>query len=274
VVEVFRLPVVKDVLDAPDAELLLVTVQMQQVAALLPSLARHRAPTVGFLLNANPVPSEWAQALGGRLVLGFPAMLAGYRGDVVAYRTLPGFLRFAIITTLGPPAGHPPEPARALVRLLADARLPAAFSADMHSWLATHSALVTGLFAFTTGRLAERRSLRMSLTDARTVADSLAEGLDLAVTAGAQLVPRSVSLLRYVPSTLVASVFFGLSHIPWFERAVVDYAEHAGDEVRAMYEGLRARAGGSASPNLDRLCAHTAWTRGKDEHEARIAAGT
>lgn len=253
-IEALPLPAFQSVTEVPDAALLIVCVQTQQVEALLPALAAHTAERVAFLLNAHPVPPSWGAALGGRLVLGFPAMLAGYRDDVVGYRTLPAFLRFAIISTLGPARGHDGAGARALVQLLKQAELPAAYEGDMESWLATHSALVTGLMGYASARLAAGADLRMTWDDALRVARALGEALRLVKASGHALTPPQVAALTLLPAPVIAGSLWSVTQLPWFGQAVADYAEHGADEVRMLYAGLRSAAGASPSPNLDALC--------------------
>lgn len=248
------LPTFRSVSAVPEAELLFVCVQTHQVDPILGALAAHPAKQIAFLLNAHPVPRAWTDALGERLVLGFPAMLAGYRDDVVGYRTLPSWLRFVMISTLGPVRGAGGEGARRVVALLRAAGLAADYHDDMESWLASHSALVTGLMAFARGRLAAGRDLRMSWADALQVARSLAEALRLAQASGARLTPPQIAGLSLLPAAVLAPFLWSASHTPWFQKAVSDYVEHGGDEVRALYAGLRSAGGASASPNLDALC--------------------
>jgi len=246
--ETFRLPIVDDVSSA-DAELILVCTQMQQVDALLSSLRSHPAAAVCLLLNAYPVPERWSETLGERLVLGFPAMLAGYRGTTVRYKTLPAWLRFVMISTLGPARGAPAGRAKDMVRLFQSVGLATTFSPNMESWLGSHSALVTPLLGFAVARLG--RSMAMSWSDASTLARAMHEGLAVVKRQTGRLEPLNVAALPRIPSVAIASVFWSLSRLPWFERAVFDYAEHARDEVRAMHAGLRSD---DALPNLDRVC--------------------
>jgi len=252
--QVLRLPVVESVADAPNAELVFVTVQMPQVEAILPALVRHPARHICLLLNVHPLPASWTKALRERLILGFPSMLAGFRDDLVQYRTLPAWLRFAIITSLGPARGADAGPALEVAALLRASGLAADVHQDMESWLASHSALVVPLMAHASRCCLAGRSLQMSWEEAHCVARALKEALGLAQRAGATLTPANVAALPYVPSHATAATLWSLSRLPWFERAVFDYVEHAEHEVRAMYQGLRDGAGGTAAPNLDRLC--------------------
>ncbi len=263
--QVFSLPIAKDLASA-QGDLLIVCVQMQQVCELLPALARHPASRVCFLLNAHPVPASWADALGERLILGFPAMLAGYRDHAVTYTTLPRWLRFVMISTLGPARGHDGSRARDTVRLFNRVGLATTYSRDMESWLASHSALVTGLMGLANQR---QSSLRMAWHDALCVARALHESLDVVRASGATLTPANVLALRFTPTPAIASVFWSLSRMPWFERAVFDYAHHARDEVRTMYAGLHRHG---ATPNLDRLCADGAAPRER-LHDHRTPLG-
>jgi 2-dehydropantoate 2-reductase len=249
-VEVWPLSTVAEIDHLRDVALVIVATQMHQVESLLPALARQTA-NVCMLMNVHPLPESWS-VLGSRLVLGFPAMLAGYREDVVAYRTLPGWMRFAMINTLGPAPGADSRPAREAVALLHGAGLASTFYADMPGWLATHSALVTGLTAFACGRRRANMSMRMTSADAFTVARALREGLELARASGAKLAPGNIALLRFTPVAAIATTLWSLSRLPLFERAVFDYVDHAEGELCAMYLGLRA--GRLPSPNLDQLC--------------------
>lgn len=262
---VHRLPVVATVDEAKDAELLVVTVQMHQVEAILSGMGRHPAARVCFLMNVHPVPEAWVQVLGERLVLGFPAMLAGYRRGCVVYQTLPSWMRFAMISTLGPARGGDVAPARELVRLFADAGLAATSDPDMESWLASHSALMTPVMALAVQRIERKQPLVMSWADASAVGHALHESLRLARQAGARLTPSNVAALRAVPVIAIASSMWAVSRVPLFRRAVHDYAEHARDEVWAMYSGLKRAASDAGAPALDSLCLALGEPRGLSE---------
>lgn len=247
---VHRPPIAPRLTSLVPADLLIVAVQTQQVDALLPDLLRHPARTVVFLLNAHRVPPAWG-ALGERLVLGFPAMLAGPREGVIDYYALPSSLRLLMNTTFGPAPGQDGARAREVLSLFRAVKLASVYERDMSSWLGTHSALVTALLSAVCAHGV------LSWRQAHDVARALRESLEVVRAARVRIKPASLVPLRHLPPSLTALGLLAITRSALFQRAAQDYVQHGRDELRAMYRDLRASAHELAieTPYLDRVCA-------------------
>ena len=119
-------------------DVVLVTVRLDQLPSILPSLAaNHQIPTVLFLLN-NPDGMQRLEMLDPqRVLLGFPSIGGSRQGEVIRYAHHPALAQ----TTLGK------EDDRVTLRLrqIATAFKKAGFSivlnSDMQAWLKTHAVI-------------------------------------------------------------------------------------------------------------------------------------
>ncbi|MEO8974097.1 MAG: 2-dehydropantoate 2-reductase N-terminal domain-containing protein [Ktedonobacteraceae bacterium] len=124
-------------------DLVIVTVRLDQVASVLPSLAaNHSIPTVLFMLN-NPAgmqPLEMLEAQ--RIVLGFPGVGGTRQGEVVRY-----VLIRQQQTTIGEVDGQVTPRIQEIATLLRKAGFSVAPSPDIQAALKTHAVFVSCIAA-------------------------------------------------------------------------------------------------------------------------------
>lgn len=116
----------------------LVTVRMDQLASILPSLAaNHQIRTIVFMLNNPSGLQRLATIEPQRVVLGFPSVGGTREGEVVRYiliRQQP--------TTLGEVNGQVTPRLQQLAAAFKTAGFSVALSRDMQAWLKTHAIFV------------------------------------------------------------------------------------------------------------------------------------
>ncbi len=131
-----------DVLDVPAADvrydLIVVAVRSEQLTKTLPILAAlTNVPDVLFLGNIAGHRRHLIEALGDRVVLGFPGAGGVLDGAAVRY-VLIGQQK----TMLGEPSGAISSRARRLQAIFIDAGFPTRLTADIDAWLLGHLAFV------------------------------------------------------------------------------------------------------------------------------------
>ena len=125
-----------------DYDVALVTVRLDQLAGVLPSLRANRGiPTLLFMLN-NPVGlHDLVSDFGAdRVLFGFPGAGGALDGDVVRYALIP-----QQPTTLGEWSGRRTERVRMLADTFRESGFRTAISGDMDAWLKTHAFFVTAV---------------------------------------------------------------------------------------------------------------------------------
>jgi 2-dehydropantoate 2-reductase len=227
---------------APPVDVLFVTVRRQHADAVLGAVAASEAKQVVFVFNIAEDLTRFRDAVGAaRFAWLFPAMIAGFEGDVLVQSVLPGVLRPLQVTTMGGLADLPPPQLPALAQLLQRAGFPYAVCPDMASWLQTHAAFMASLIA--AAHLAGARG-HLTPEEARLVATGMGEGFAVVRRAGSQIVPTNMALLARLPTSVKAAAFGAAFRLMKVRSSFG--GQHARCEALAMFDDLIALAGGDA----------------------------
>ncbi|CAN5169468.1 hypothetical protein BH09ACT5_BH09ACT5_16070 [soil metagenome] len=121
-------------------DLILVLVRAQQVGAILETLAGLEGDVL-FLVNWAAGPGPLVEALGERVLLGFPAFGGGVLdGDVVRYGPSSPLTRL-VTMPIGEPDGSSTPRLGRIVELFRAAGIRAKAEPRMDAWLRTHAAV-------------------------------------------------------------------------------------------------------------------------------------
>ena len=238
-----------------EADLILVTVQRPHIDALMPALTAHPCPMICFMFNCSKIEPAWQEALGKRLVWGFPSALAGTREGIVNYLVLPGWLRFLQITTVGEAKGGDSVVAQSIVKVLNQAGIASTYHPDMESWLMTHTALMLPPMLIGRRKYESRANQALSWREARQIIQAQKECFRVVEASGGRVTPINMRLLKIVPALLGTLGIWMISKTPAYGRAVTDHVDHGQVEMLTMYDGIKSRAdsSGVAVPVLDAL---------------------
>lgn len=153
--------VVSDVEGQAPFDLVMVPVRSDQLAGVLPILTdMDDASDVLFFGNYPGRQDALLDALGSRVMLGFPAVGGTRVGPIVRYTPISQQR-----TMLGEPSGPATDRVRRLAETLRAATFPTSISARMNAWLLGHAAFIAPIGCALeladgdAGRLAEDRSL-------------------------------------------------------------------------------------------------------------------
>lgn len=183
-------------------ELTLVLVRAHQVDAVLDSLAGGGGDVL-FLLNWAAGAEPLVAALGGRVLLGFPAFGGGVMdGDVVRYRG-PSALDRLVTMPIGEPDGTISGRVAALVQMFRSAGIGAKPEPRMDAWLKTHAAFEVPL-GHAVKAAGGPKALAEEPERVRTMVRGIRQSLaDLPVAP----VPRGFGLLRTMPEGMLVPLF-------------------------------------------------------------------
>lgn len=233
-------------------DVILVTVRLDQLHSVLPTLAANRqVPTLLFLLNNPAGMRQFEQLDPQRVVPGFPAVGGVREGDVVHYITLR-----QVPTMLGEANGRVTPRLRQLAAIFKQAGFTVGLSPDMQTWLKTHAIMDMGIIAavMMTGR--KSAQLARSRRNVVMLVQAIREGLLALRALGTPLTPFSLTLLfLWLPSFLTVILIQSLLRT---RICVLGIDAHLGDdieEVRQMAREIMAQLLSSplATPTLNRL---------------------
>ena len=244
---------------------ILVPLQRQQVAPVLPVLAANRSSAVVFMVNTAAAYPEWARAVGEeRMMTGFPAAsgtrVPGPEGTAVEYFIARGPARFFQTAAFGEyrsPTGRPASITPRLERLVGAVRragIPAAASKNMEAWQKTHVLVVLAfacaLYAFG----CDARRLAGSREYVSLLLRALKEGFEALERTGTPVTPGKLRVLK-LPEGILVPVFRGLLRTRLAEAAMARHVAAAREEMGYLSRELEAvvERSGIETPALDRL---------------------
>jgi 2-dehydropantoate 2-reductase len=253
---VTRVPVI-NALDPQDSyDYILVIVRRNQVAALLPALARNGSPTIVFMGNNSSGPDEYTAVLGKeRVMMGFVFGAGRREGDVIRAWAPGGLVSRMLAAPFGEINGTITPRLLRLVGIFRRAGLNAATSPAISDYLATHAVLVALVGRLIIKHGYDTYALARSTTDLRLLVNGLRETLDVLRTLGYRIIPRSTSLMRIIPRFLLVSAFRTLFASKIGEVGAGWHCSQAPDEMQRLAEDLKALVdqSGLATPAIRKL---------------------
>jgi 2-dehydropantoate 2-reductase len=153
-------------------DLALIIVRRDQLASVVPELtANPHIPALLFMLN-NPIGStELLQAMGDRVMLGFPGAGGTREGNVVRYAMIP-----QQPTMLGEPDGKQTSRLRSVTKVFRASALKTQTHRDMDGWLKAHAFFVTAISGAIYLAGGDTRRLSENETTLRLMVQGVREG--------------------------------------------------------------------------------------------------
>jgi len=236
-------------LDSADRyDLVLVPVRSEQLTSTLPVLSSMRdGSDVLFFGNTAGRQAQLVQALGRRVLFGFPAAGGTREGSVVRY-VLIGQQQ----TMLGEPNGATTSRTRHLKTMLQDAGFPTTITANMDGWLLGHAAFVVpiacALYRVDTdaSRLAaDRDTLRLMVRATRQAFQALR-------TSGNNEIPANLrTLYLRLPAPFAVGYWRRVLAGPRGELWFAAHSRAAPEEMRALAADLQTAVGRTGRPAPD-----------------------
>ena len=235
---------ISDALKADDDyDIVLVTVQRSQIESVIPALAASACKRIMLMFNCASGANQWDVKLGAKRVFwGFPAALGEIIDDVTHYTLLPGFLRFAQITTLGRSSGLVDDPLREIESIFHAAGLPAVCTDNMDAWLKTHAAFMAPLIA--SGYIRDKRSgFHFTLSESKLITTAIKECFEVLRRFNIQSTPINMRMLGYVPVALFYPVLWLAFSSNFVKQALFGHAGHAAAEAEVLFREFEELAG-------------------------------
>lgn len=205
-------------------DLVLVTLQAQQVDAVLAGLQRSSAKWIQFMFN-NFDPELLRDAIGeDRCSFGMPFIQATVDSN--------GKLK----ATIGAAGQKSKMNHQGWVEIFKAAGLPSVFEPDMLLWLRCHVPLGAAFESVCVAGM--RRGGGASWVESLAIARGMQESFTLIQRLGYRLYPKGKSLLHASPAWMVASMLWFMSRIPSFRELLSTGV----NECRALVDALLANA--------------------------------
>jgi 2-dehydropantoate 2-reductase len=246
---VTRVPVI-NALDPQDSyDDILVIVRKNQVAALLPVLARNGSPAIVFMGNNLSGPDDYTAVVGkDRVMLGFVFGAGRREGDVIRAWAPRGLISRALATPFGEINGTITPRLVMLVDLFRRAGLHAETSPAISDYLATHAVQVAVVARLIIKHGCDTYALAHSTADLGLLVDGLRETLDILRALGYRIIPRSTSLMRIIPRFLLVAAFRALFASQIGEIGAGWHCSQAPDEMQRLADDLKALVDKSGLP--------------------------
>jgi 2-dehydropantoate 2-reductase len=212
-------------------DLVLVALRAHQVDAVLPAVSASAAAAVMFMFNTFEPLDHLRDSVGAaRFSFGFPAIVATLTDGALERRVFK-IPQITIVTD-----------AR-WAKVFSDAGIATKVKTDMHSWLRTHAAVIVPFMVLS--NVAHARGAGVTLREALTYARGMSEGFDVVRGLGNTITPRAINVVDYLPSPVVASLFWALSRM----KIVQQMGAQGAAESRVLIDAMTAAAP-SRTPTL------------------------
>jgi 2-dehydropantoate 2-reductase len=227
-------------------DVVLVTVRLDQLASILPSLAaNHQTPTVLFMLN-NPDGMPRLEMLDPhRVLLGFPSIGGSRQGEVIRYAHHAALAQ----TTLGKEDGRVTPRLRQLATAFKKAGFSVALNSDMQSWLKTHAVIdvcILAAVAMTQGNAAKLGRTRKHVV---MMVQAVHEGLRALQVQDIPITPLSMKvLLLWMPRWLAVLCWQYILQSSIATLALDPHVQGGLDEVSQMRRDTMAQLQKSPLP--------------------------
>jgi 2-dehydropantoate 2-reductase len=233
-------------------DIIIVAVRLDQVASVLPALvANKQTPTVLFLVN-NPLGIEQLmQALGQRVLLGFPGVGGTRRTEGMRY-----LLLRQQPTTIGEVDGRITARLQEIAAMLKAAGFPVAMSRMMEAWLKTHAVFVSCIAAAIIRADGDSVRLSRRRKDVVMLVKAIREGFTALQTLHMPIAPFNLKVIfTWMP------VWFAVLYWQYALRttigtlAMAPHANAARDEMSLLAQEVLKLIHSSSypTPTLDRL---------------------
>ncbi|HTX78144.1 MAG TPA: 2-dehydropantoate 2-reductase N-terminal domain-containing protein [Longilinea sp.] len=245
---VTQVPVINSLEPDDIYEYILVIVRKNQVADLLPVLARNRSPNVVFMLNNPSGPDEFVQALGKeRVMLGF--VFAGGRrfGNIV--RAIGEAGNPIGTNPLGELDGSVTPRLTRLVGIFCKAGFKAKTSTQMTDYLATHASMVAPFAHQLIKHGCDNHSLAHSGADLSLLIDAMREVPDVLEANGYKIVPAgNANSIKFIPKFILIPLLRLLLATRTAEVGGAWHCQQAPDEMHQLGVELMALVDKSGLP--------------------------
>jgi 2-dehydropantoate 2-reductase len=233
-------------------DMALIAVRWDQLSGILPELAANRTmPTVLFMLNNPGGSTRLTDALGDRVLLGFPGAGGTLQDHVVHYIMIP-----QQPTTLGEPNGSRSSRVQAVVETLRASGFQTQIDSDMNAWLVSHAFFVTAVSGaiYLAGGDCER--LSRSRAPLNLMVSGVREGFDAVRALGRPVHPFALRVLfSWLPRWYAASYWRRFFSKREAEYIFAGHVRHASGEMQSLAAECRILLGsaGVLAPALTEL---------------------
>jgi 2-dehydropantoate 2-reductase len=234
---VIKVPVINS-LDPEDIyDYILVVVRKNQVADLLPLLAKNKSPNIVFMGNNISGLDEFAKIIDKqRIMLG--TVVAGGKRDGAIIRAI-------VLTKLASPPfgeldGTITPRLKQLVKTLRSAGIKAEPSTDMVDHIITHAVGVALIGTLTMKYKCDLHALARSKEDLKLFVDARREAHQVLRALGHKIVPSSEDAIRIIPAFLQVAGMRMLLNSKLGEVGLAYHVSQAPDEVQQLANELRA----------------------------------
>ena len=232
-----RVPVI-NLLNPEDIyDFVLVVIRKNQVADLLPVVAKNRSPNIVFLGNNLSGPAEFAEIIDKkRIMLG--TVVAGGKRDG-------NIIRAIVLTSLasipfGEVDGTITPRLERLIKTLRSGGIKAKASTEMTDHQMTHAVGVALIGKLTMKYNCDLHALARSKEDLKLFVDARREAHQVLRALGHKIVPSSEESIRFMPGFLQVASMWMLLNSKLGEVGLAYHVSQAPDEVQQLANELSA----------------------------------
>jgi 2-dehydropantoate 2-reductase len=217
-------------------DFVLVVVRKNQVADLLPVLAKNKSPNIVFMGNNLSGPAEFAEIIDRQRIMLGTVVAGGKRdGDIIRAIVLASIASIPF----GEVDGTITPRLKRLIQILRGAGIKAKSSTEMTDYQMTHAAGVALIGKLTMKYHCDLPALARSKEDMKLFVDARREAHQVLRALGHKIIPPSEDAIRLIPSFLQIAGMRWLLNSKLGEVGLAYHVSQAPDEVQQLVCELR-----------------------------------
>jgi 2-dehydropantoate 2-reductase len=234
---------------------IMVVVQKQQVADILPILGANCSRNIVFVVNTPSGYEEWVSAVGKeRVMIGFPAAGGERQDGIVSYFIMNGLLRQFQTTTFGEYDGQLTNRLKLLIKSFNKAGIGSVSCLDMNSWQKYHVAMIGAIADLLYVYDADNYEASRHYKDIVTCVRAIQEGFLVLKTLGHRVTPGKMRIYQ-LPAPMVARIFQLILKTRFSETVMAKHTKAGIVEVQGLQKEFDCliKKSGVKTPNIDQL---------------------
>ncbi len=248
-----QVSVVEHLAPTDSYDVVLVTVRLDHLDSVLPSLAaNHQIPTILFMLNNPDGMQRFTMLDPHRVLLGFPSIGGSRQGEVIRYAHHPALAQ----TTLGKEDGRITLRLRQLTTAFKKAGFSVTLNSDMQSWLKTHAIIDACMLASVVMTQGSSAKLGRTRKNVVMMVQAAREGLRVLQAQNIPITPLGMKVLfLWIPRWLAVLCLQYILQSSIATLALDPSLQGGLDEVRQMARDIMVQQQKSSvpTPTLSRL---------------------
>lgn len=212
---------------------ILVTMQFTQVDKILPILCQNESKNIVFFVNTPSGYEKWSNALGEKLMIGFPACGGEISNGITSYYISRGITRAFQTTTFGEINGLSTERLKRIIKIFSQSGIPCTMSRNIDNWQKCHIAIVSPIANAIYKNRGNIKALAKNKSDIKLMIDATRQGLNFLKELGYKVEPKKLNFY-YLPKSVLSLIYSSIFRTSIADFSMAKHSNNAKEEMQSL----------------------------------------